>query len=879
MKKLTAHRMALARLRADKRSYLTLTAGVFLSVFLVTTMCLCIQGVVLAQKEKTARELGYLDAFLLDYSRVTDGELEDTGLFDRTGHVYLLGNASDTGLYLGYLDEAALALLNRQPEEGRLPESTGEIAMERSALLSLQEGDPPALGDTVTLEIAPVDGIRERREFTLVGILYEQSQRLSTGTGSSIDPFVSSFPAAITDSRERFSTGRLACHRVMTLRKGVSGSEAFDRMTSQFGYLDVSDHFFEISASGTLMQAYTNPVSANDGLFQLILMAVLLFAALLLSCCVGIAGSMEGLLRKRWEEIGILRAIGATRRQIRRMFGRETLLIAVITAPGSILLGCAASALLAALFPEVLRFRAAPWLLLPVAALSIAVILIAGSRPLRRAAGQMPMGILRDKGFLRKASSFSSRKQFQVPRLITRRLLRLYPTRQLGAACLAGLTFFCTAVLCIAIGEGVETFSPSRAGWSIVMSGNNTRRMYVSFLPGAPLSDGSLAQLRRLPHVSQVTVDRQVMVNLLFDETPEYFTPLDPFPISSEDSAAFREAFGISQELINTKLYTCVLTDAMVETLESAAGQGAIHPDAINGGAEVLVYAPTVWEDAQSDDSGYYRYYGETPPEKGDWVPISENDCFFAGQALPICQLYTDDCAVLNSADPNAPQRRQCTVTVGAVLTRDMDGLSVPPGSIITTEQGLRNMGLYPNGYDEISIFLDGPVDQETEEMLTRSISAIAMRSEGSYVNNYLVMQRANAQTRQQLILVFACISLVFFAVSAGMLVSSVTRQLQTDGQRIGMLRAVGADEKTILGCYSGQAGAAILAGLLLAALAGAAVDLFQYVQYGSSPIFLPGFWAAVLAAALSTLLCQGVLRLRVRELTKQSIIDNIREL
>ena len=130
MKTLTVNRMAAARLRTNRKAYVSLIVGIFLSVFLVTTLVLCIQGVILAQMEQTNKRLGYEDAILLDIPELSDGELAETGYFDSIGHVYVSAGVKDTDIYLGHYDETGSALLRRQLLEGRLPEQPGEIAME-----------------------------------------------------------------------------------------------------------------------------------------------------------------------------------------------------------------------------------------------------------------------------------------------------------------------------------------------------------------------------------------------------------------------------------------------------------------------------------------------------------------------------------------------------------------------------------------------------------------------------------------------------------------------------------------------------------------------------------------------------------------------------
>ena len=66
MKKLTFSSMATARLRANKRQYISLVVGIFLAIFLVSSFFLAAQGFMLAQVEQTNKNVGRLDAFLLD---------------------------------------------------------------------------------------------------------------------------------------------------------------------------------------------------------------------------------------------------------------------------------------------------------------------------------------------------------------------------------------------------------------------------------------------------------------------------------------------------------------------------------------------------------------------------------------------------------------------------------------------------------------------------------------------------------------------------------------------------------------------------------------------------------------------------------------------
>ena len=179
---------------------------------------------------------------------------------------------------------------------------------------------------------------------------------------------------------------------------------------------------------------------------------------------------------------------------------------------------------------------------------------------------------------------------------------------------------------------------------------------------------------------------------------------------------------------------------------------------------------------------------------------------------------------------------------------------------------------------DQLEIYLDGDIDLQAEEMLMQRIDAIASRTGGYSLRNNLQTYRENLTVKVQLIAVFSAISILFTAVVISMIVSSITRRIQSDGRRIGMLRAVGADEKVILGCYSGQVTVSFLGGFLLTTVA-IIVILISAIIEGLELYAAFGFAAMIVLTALSWAICRYILRLRIRAYLNKSIIDNIREL
>ena len=911
MKKLTYSSMAAARLRANKRQYMSLVLGIFLSIFLISTLVLSVYCIYQAELQKRYEKVGYLDFVILDNSIVTEEEVRSFDEFGTFGHAYISGIVTERNVYVGYYDEVGLSLMNLKPVEGRLPEAAGEIAVEASAMDVLEVSWN--VGETVELDITPVDGVSEKRSFTLVGILPERSLHLSVSDNIGLNQF----PAILTSGAEpAFSVGRLGVHYLMGLADHATLVQAlqavWNKVQSSKGNWSILGEFYGLSVTGEQQQIYglSSVIEADREMFSLITIAAVLAGSLILSCGIGISGAMEGVLMKRREEIGVLRALGATRRQIRHMFGRENLLLALIVSPLSILISMGAVWLLSFALPDSLKFAVNIWLILPIALFSVIVILISGYLPLVRASKLMPMSVIRDTAMLRRSKGVKSKKDFSATRLISSRQVRFNPTRQIGASLLVGLMLLCSVLLTTFIINYIEYTVQDMEAFRINAGAHWGYDGHIGFVNSSSMDKRSIAQIRGLNNVEDIHLDREMTVTIILDHVPTYaitdnqygmmendmFEEVISLDESSVDIRAeerekyltFMKDYQIEGEAFRTIITTVDLTSGNISKLTPYIESGEIDVDAINAGSEVLVIAPEVWVKPREDGFGYRSWYSEKDVKNdpnGDGAYIAAwNDCYTQGQQLSLLQLYrTEYHGTVHRLDAN--------VIVGAILTNDANLCSGFVGDtwIITTEQGLENMGLLTEGLSEIDVYLDGDITLEEEEILERQLSAIARRFEGYTVFNNLESFRERDAANRQQIFMFAAIAIVFFSVSVGMIVSSVTRQLNSEGRTIGMLRAVGADEKAILGCYSGQINASIGGGMFIS-IGLLCIYLLLYLIEGVMNHGYVMSWVEWGAFALMCvvncvmglvcfLVCKFLLRFRIREIVNKSIIDNIREL
>ena len=855
MKRLTINRVARANLKFHRKAYISLLTGIFLAVYLVSATGMCLWGMFQAREAQMARQVGWLDAILTDSPQVSDDQLRDSGLFELIGHVYVTASVQGGDVFAGYYDDTAADLLNRSCVAGRLPQAAGEIAAEQSALDKLGWTDA-ALGDTITWTMEPVDGTPEERTFTLVGLLNEQSIYLNRGFLQRVGTVTVTMPSVLTSPAEpAYALGRLAVHRVMTTPPLVTltqiqnyGGGVFSaccsvsRVSGECSYFDNREY---------------------ESIYQLqqALLWGSLGAALLLAACVGIASVMESMLAQKTEDIGMLRAVGATRRQIRRLFGREAWLLAWMALPVGAGMGCLTCWLLSRLMPEQMLFRPTPWLLLPVLAVSFLCVLLSAALPLRRASRQLPMGVLRDTVTLRRIMHIRSTKSFHPARLIAGRQLRLHPLRQAGSTCMVTLMLLCATLLGVTLYSLYQHAPQPQEAFMLQQSNTSTTVEADAFsylLDGHRLTDGDLAQIQALPLVNKLKTATSVRVNLLLPQGLPHYLQTPSIPIHNENGE-----IGVFSIYFTQQDTRYILLDEGL-TADALENEGYYDPQM----QQLSLQMHALQQASGISDPMTPVTLLVLSLEAGELDKnVTEGKSYLASDEAQLQAFYA------------AMDKVSVAPRVGAVLKGDFSFPGIYGGgiSLITTEKGLQSLGLQASGVDSAAIYLGGDPDPGTEASLEASLERIGLRRDMTLFNNL----KSARDTKANLIrmgLLFTGMLTLFFAVAAAMQVSGASRRIQADQRMIGTLRAAGADERTLMGCYrlpvflSAGCGMLLAAAITAALLLGGAVPLpFAYLA-----LALP---AMLVLAALNALCALAGIRARLRQIMGRSVVDNIREL
>ena len=927
MKRLTLNQVAKANIRMNRKAYVSLFIGILLAVFLTTCTSLCAWGTVRGHEEQMAQRVGWMDMYMLGSTGPTDDQLRNCGFFQRIGHVMVDAFEKETGLCTGYYDEEAEKLMNRTLVEGRMPEKAGEIAAELSALIRLNL-DKAEVGDVLKLTMKPVYGTEEEKTFTLVGILNEQTEYLNREYYTEEEGM--RLPSMLVSPEEHYNVGSLQVHRVLTYAPLITMNQVLRNCP-----LDLGNYIVGVSRETGEAIYYDSGWERARDLVSRIGLWVVFGAALMLSACIGITTAMESLLGRKTEDIGMLRAIGSTRRQIRRIYGAEAWMLAATALPAGVLLGIGATRIISAFAPDQVFFSLNLWLLIPIIGLSALCVFVASRLPLYHASAQMPMGVLRDTGMLRRAGKLRNHSEFKPDMLIAGRRVRLHPLRQAGTAGMIALTLLSTLLL----GEVVLGIKNRDGEYpAFELNDIGTTYMQDKFSQSETGAENVRYEIRKIAGmdgVKRIRSATEINGNMLMDEVPDYFrtrllrnTTKDGMELEHRVNAL--GAFGDSNdwlfftaeeladararsnvdwqaedmvkkvdrmELIRGKLgitesvvpVGIIVADVVPEELAEWVVDGTIDPDKLDSGEEVLVYAPAVC--AGMEKSGGINFENRILPDKvreDEWALVIRNDYFRQGMPLSLLELAGNNAEEVPQefivgegwkAWYESMEAIRSEVSVGAVLSGNphINGAFMTGVTIITSEKGAQAMGLVLPNPQCVEIYLDDHPTSEQEEVIENQLKQIGTRGWMS-LDNELQINRTKQAKKLREILILAGMTLLFFAVSVFMQVSGVSRQIRSDTRTIGTLRAVGADLRMLVGCYRLPvwvcAACAIIPCLLFYAVSGIpALRLFTRCH---PAVMIPIL--AVLAGCVA-LACTAGIRGRLALVMRRPIVENIREL
>lgn len=406
-------------------------------------------------------------------------------------------------------DSVAMELLSLKLLQGRLPLKPNELILDEQTLALL--GIPFAEGTPVDLNIAlsrqnGEDGsftsIGEvRHSFVLTGVMKNHPAAVSGRYGLGVvGP--DTFPQ-VGDQQSVF----------LRFKEGVPPVEASRELFKQFGLKDwqLAENNWLLAALGTYDEDGEGEGAASGiaRSSQLVGTLVLLAAGLV------IYNIFQVSVVQRTREFGMLRAVGATPAQVRRLVLSEALLLCMIGIPLGLITGTLASSSVVGqvgtiLSPDVLGVQSAeqaaqvvqqhigiPWLwLLTAAGIGLAATLLSAWLPARLASRVPPVTAI--SGIPAADSGrFRRRKSSRADRHFLWQLAKLNLSRSRGRTAVTVISLTMAIITYVTLQSFVQSLNPME----MLAEGMDSE---YSLLGQKGIPDADIAQLRSMPAVSHV---------------------------------------------------------------------------------------------------------------------------------------------------------------------------------------------------------------------------------------------------------------------------------------------------------------------------------------------------------------------------------------
>lgn len=904
--------IALGNLKRRKRQYILLTVGIVLAIFFVSSILLFGFGIYTSIDDSRIKRYGKQDIILFDCENAPVDELLSDGTFSSMGKIEILAQAivseSEADSFcIAKIDEQAIELKQCRLRKGAFPEHAGEIALEQSALARLRTDAD--IGNTITLTLSIPDGESFldqtlEKTYTLTGILYDQ---LVHWDFAFINPVYHDFPAGILSIEEQIEPGGRGVTNIYAALR-VNNKAAEERVNSFCtinGLLDTYGHPNNIVTNRWFHQG----ASSDNNMMITGITVGIVGIMLVLACCMGIVNSFTSNLETRRKQIGLLRAVGATSRQIKRIFGRETLIIAVCAVPIGLGLAIFSISCVFSWMGEQFVIYFNPWVVIGVAVLSVACIMLASSIPLKRAANISPMQAIRDVDLMRrvKRTKFKSKKQFVVPRLIAQRNNTVYKTKRIGIAVMLALgviIFTLTAMFAVPLRQNMMTSYRNMAEYELWDDPRYCEGIHYEFHdPG--FTEGDKREIEALPLVQDVIGRKTLTIKFIPKEitpyatadgwcwrfsylSPDVINPIYDQLMTNDDYERYQRVktkYGYSDYL---RVNAFALEEDIIKRLKPYVYEGSINIDKLRSGEEILIVAPEKYEyyfAADEDGRGGCEGFVKIGKPNEQLVSQNENDMFNVGDEICLSLLYSD--AQQQNALPDDAVRIDRTVKIGALLLysdredyhsavdTNLDFLDV-----ITTIPGLSALE-FDVPYSTFDVKLSETPDSQTEAYLDEALEHIALRVPDATMHSRIASARENRRTAYQVIVFCSSLVILMLIMTASMINNAISAHIRAGKRSIGTLRAVGASDRDVFKSYLYQVLSLFKWGGSIGYILSMAAVFYLLSTDTSSNQFngMIPFWQPFVFLAVLFGICIWNIRVRLRAVLKKSITDNIREL
>lgn len=872
--------------------------------------------------EKAHVSFGYQDCIMTNADKTILDEAIGKEYIDKIGYGHILGFAFTDeenkidGTSIAYLDNDAFSLANPVVIEGNYPQKVGEIAIEQSALMRL--GLNAKVGDTITLKFTPqnaeetLDKVIEKN-YTLSGILVNKRENLLYDlVGYASDTLL---PAAFVHESETVELGgKEALISYYTFNSKIDSEVIYNFFSVEKAIYDkcIDVCYTPMSSQYSVftMTFSYNTLPDAQNLVESLAYILIIVVILLIASAVGIINAFTSNLKERKKQIGMYRAVGATKRQIIKLFGRETLILSLICTPISLLISFLLVKFILTFVDKNAVLKPNIWVLLCCGIFSIICIVFASLIPLISASKIAPMQAIRKIDTTRKIKNakIKTKKIFITSDLIAKRNIAISKGKQIFVSIFLIISIIFSCYLFSFLEFAKNDFYEDVYDYSLditqetVYSGIN----YASGNKG--FTENQKNEVLQKEYIGSAHGAKIINANFLVNEMTDYLKAYNhdmyKYSISTRDEAEtklknhslFNELDDFSLEIkqgagYNEFFHSNIIAfdEDTLKKYEKAVCDGKINYDKLNSGEEIILFAPENAYVYVEDESEYiWLSVHEIPVEFYDEYLISEKRTLKAGDTIDISVLTTENEADLYNFtyDEKINETRK-SVKIGAIVESCPDSFLIHPGinvCAITTIEGLNNFAKNIR-YRNLAFNLNRPCTDEIDAEITETLDAIETAVLYAHSQSNYGFNQDQKEMYNNLIFIVLAIVILIFTICSSIINNTLTTNIRNDKKKIGTLRAVGADNKVIFSCYIKQ----LLSMFKLGYIAGFGGFIISYIIYylcyviteSNSDYFPMKFspWFTIIIGLVVFVFCSLNLWLKVRKETKNSIVENIREL
>lgn len=428
---------AFANLRKNKSRNILIGTAIALTAFLLTLLPTMVTGQLSLQFQAVNELYAPIHGVYRNVDGETAAEMAEDDVFETVCRREIAGKIytgdKDITADMFALDETVIELSRIELKEGTFPKKADEIVVSEGCLKAM--GLEGGVGDRIKVPYQPVRKGKllktAEKEFTIVGMTEDSPESLEKGI---FTPMVSeAFAKEIIPEGEHVYD---VCFQLRDIEGMVTEKieERISVIGEQYG---LSKNDIKVNSEYLFANYVDGALYAGLGA----LLAVIVLAGILTIYSIYYVSMLD-----KVQEYGRLRAIGATKGQIRKLVLREGFAVAAIAVPAGIILGLAGAILMVkamvsssmdgnrvlgeqmkAIFKSGDASLVKGWVILLAAGVSLLTVFISLLSPMRKASKITAMEALRYQGGRKGKKERTSRKGYDalsIPRLTVSNLGR-----------------------------------------------------------------------------------------------------------------------------------------------------------------------------------------------------------------------------------------------------------------------------------------------------------------------------------------------------------------------------------------------------------------------------------------------------------------------